>query len=210
MKVSLFIAGLTIICVLIVSAALALKSWQLKSVAPPLYTQINTPSVPVASTSALIVPDDWKSYSSPKFEYQLKIPQQSRLTEFNFYYTQPSLAGGVNIELLGQDKTVHTVIVSVWKNLSIEVTDLVTFDKWCKKLQPQLTDLQKCHYDNLQPTQLNSYPAFIATDQKNNAQETIYYLPHKNYIYQIDQLVPMTDKDSTISATVLSSLKFTP
>lgn len=169
---------------------------------------------------------NWKTYVNNTLKYQISYPEnsqyqknfpgRSQLTEYDSDSTQPSLMGSTNIDLVLENNdeipSVSSVWISVWKNLGIKVVDIASRDEWCKKLQPELQGQQSCHYKSeiqIEETELNNFQAFKANGGRDNSLETEYYVPYRDYIYQISISRPLQDLDNPLPGKVLSTFKFT-
>lgn len=114
-------------------------------------------------TNSDLVGANWKTYT--KLGYEIKYPQSSVITEYGLDSALPDLLSSTSTEIMVDGRQASVLfLVSVWKNLGVNITDTSSRDKWCGLLQNELTGQLDCFYEGKLPlVQVNGYNAYQAT-----------------------------------------------
>jgi len=192
------------------------------SIAPTTVQNSPTPTVdetanpdltPIESGS---IGANWKTYTNEY--YSIKYPLAGKIEEFK---KDPSISDLVhtlyiNPTILNPDiQSPPPISIRVWNNLGVEVIDSDSRDKWCSLLQKGLTGQLGCNFEGkLKETSINNYKAFKFSGGRDNTSIDVIYIPHNNYIFQLEVTQSISSENgnikSELSNQILSTFKFTP
>ena len=159
---------------------------------------------------------NWKTYTNEY--YSIKYPLTGKIEEFKKDSSIPDLVHTIYINPTIGNPDIQSPrpnSIRVWNNLGVEVIDSDSRDKWCSLLQKGLTGQLGCNFEGkLKETSINNYKAFKFSGGRDNTSIDVIYIPHNNYIFQLEVTQSISSENgnikSELSNQILSTFKFTP
>ena len=163
---------------------------------------------------------NWKTYTNTKYGYQVKYPAgEIWYDEENPKHRDLVHSVGINIDIEGESKGAILFLITTWKDLGIKIGGVTNRQKWCELIESQLAKEESgqinCNFGmRFTETTIDNMKAFKTAGGRDNSYVSIFYIPNKGYVYQIEITTGWLSKNGEINFPVanniLSTFKFLP